>query len=243
MRRMMVSLLMIVILGALVWVLAPGETQPLEMVPAQAMGAVLADRFPESLDFLARTRVGEWLDLERLIGQNRPEMEWFSFLRDSLERACLIVHSVERKENGALRPHLTVLLKPGHRRRQFVEDWIRQKVVDRFGGSHVTSRRTDSVEEIRGPEKGQVLYLSMERGWLIVSNSEPGWKDVQLVLAERGPSLEEKQGFREIRSQIGSNYDLFFYFGGEAGLLLPEFGYGVRVSGDEVVDNYYSLDR
>ena len=38
--------------------------------------------------------------------------------------------------------------------------------------------------------------------------------------------------------------DLIFYFSGEgrAALLLPEFGYGVRIDGDEVTDRYWASE-
>jgi hypothetical protein len=123
-----------------------------------------------------------------------------------------------------------------------VEDWIRRKVVDHFGGSDLSFKEEGPTQVIRGPEKGQVFYLSYESGWMIVSNSESGWKDVQLVLAERGTSLAEKVTFREIVRQLGGEYDLLFYFSGESGSLLPECGYSVRLDGEEVYDSYYSID-
>jgi hypothetical protein len=137
---------------------------------------------------------------------------------------------------------MTVFLKPEPGCEPLMEDWIRQEVVERFGDRDLLFEEEGSALVLRGPEKGQILYLAYEPGWMIVSNSESGWKDVQLVLARQRASIVEKQSFREIQKQIGSQYDLFLYFGGEGGWMLPEFGYSVNIDGQHVCDAYYSID-
>jgi hypothetical protein len=243
MRRTLVALLMGFLLGVLVWMLLPAKVQPIEMIPSRILGLVIADRLPYSLDFLPKTRLGEWLELDQESLQSGPESEWFRLLSENLDKAMLVVHSLERKESGAFRPHMTAFLKPAVNHSLFVENWIKQEVMEHFGVEGVALQEEGSTTVIRGPKGGQILYSSTEGSWLIVSNSESGWKDVQLVLADRAPSLREKKSFGEIRRQIGDEYDLLFYFSGEDDSVLPEFGYGVQVDGEEVVDTYYSFDE
>ena len=64
MRRTLGALLASGLVGVLAWVLWPKKEQPIEMVPAQILGLVTADRLPESLGFLPKTRLGEWLEID-----------------------------------------------------------------------------------------------------------------------------------------------------------------------------------
>ena len=216
------------------------------MVPADLAGLVMVNRFPDSLDFLPQTRLGEWLNDDAGLFKARlaeqAEGEWFSVLKESLERACLVVHTLEQKESGAYRPHVTAYLWPLSGRSAAVEEWIQTKVVERFGVDRTTIVQEGAVRVFRGEAVGEVLYLSHERGYLIVSNSESGWKNVQLALAGRAPNLGERRSYKDVRSRIDQGIDLFFYFSGAAAhSLLPEFGYGVRVDKDQVTDLYWEV--
>lgn len=246
MRRAAFVLLTVgLIIGLILW-LRPADRPLEEMVPADLLGLVIINRVPDSFDFLSETRLGEWFNDGPALLQSslaeQAEGEWFFALRESLDRACVMVHTLEKKENGAFRPHLTAFLWPVSGRETAVEDWIRTKVINRFGEDRTKIVKEDSVQVFRGETDGQILYLRHERGYLIISNSEVGWKDVQLTLAGRAPHLGEKESFKDIRSRISQDIDLFFYFSGAGTYpLLPEFGYGVRIEEEHVTDLYWEV--
>jgi len=239
MRPALVVFVVLSLIGILLVWFGPSPIQPEQMAPAHLLGFMIVEKFPDSLDFIPRTKLGEWLDLEAAEFENQTFMEWFLALKQNLDRACLVLHTLERKENGAFRPHFTAFLHPASSRTEAAQDWIRQKVREKFGEG-ATVVEEDSAQVLRGSKEGQVLFMAAERGWLLVSNSEAGWKDVRLTLEGRAPNLGAKSSFREIQSQIRGDLDLFFYFSGE-GLapLVGEFGYGVRIDGKEVFDAYW----
>ena len=240
MRPALLVFVALSLIGILLWWFGPSRIQPEQMAPAHVLAFMIIERFPDSLDFIPETRLGEWLDLEATEFQNQTFKEWFLALTQYLDRACLVLHTVEHKESGAFRPHLTAFLHPASSRTEAAEDWIRQKVREKFGEGVTTIVEEDSAQVMRGSKEGQVLFMAAERGWLLVSNSEAGWKDVRLTLDGRAPNLGAKSSFREIQSQVSGDLDLFFYFNGE-GLapLVEEFGYGVRIDGKEVFDAYW----
>jgi len=158
MRRALIVLSVVVLIGGLVWMLRPAEFQPEEMAPASLLGLVIVERFPDSLEFLPKTRLGEWLDLEASELQNQLEGEWFVSLKGNVDRACLIIHSFSRKASGAIRPHVTAFLWPKPNRTNAVEDWICREVVKGFGDSNTTIVEEGTAQVIRGSKEGQVLY-------------------------------------------------------------------------------------
>jgi len=244
MRRTLVLLAIVLLIGALIWLLRSEERKPAELVPASALGLMIVNRFPDSFDFLSETRLGEWLELDPAELENRVAAEWFVALKGSLSRAILILHSVEQKESGSFRPHITAFLRPKFNRALEVKDWIFSEAAERFGKDVARVEEEGSAQVIRGLEAGQVLYVAIEEGWLIVSNSDFGWRDVQLVSSDRLPRLRSKKSFTEIENHIGTHQDLFFYFGGEGvDGLLPEFGYGVTIEGEEVIDSYWAIEQ
>jgi hypothetical protein len=241
--------LTLVVVGALlllvtaIWFFRPGPMEPAELAPSSLLGMVVVNKFPESLDFLPQTRLGEWLDLEPTEIEERLSTEWLDSLKEQVDQAILVIHTLQRKESGALRPHFTVFLWPRSGQGRAVESWIKGEVIKRFGKDSTTIREEGPVQVMRGSKKGEILYLSREKGWVIASNSESGWKDVQLTLANRAPSLADGIGFREIRNNIEADGDLFFYYSGQVGgFLLPEFGYSVIIEGEEVSDLYWSKE-
>lgn len=243
MRRTLVVIAVLVLLGTSIWMFRAGRLEPAEMVPASLLGMVVINDFPESLDFLPQTKLGEWLDLDPEEIQQRLAVETFAALQRSVDRAVLAVHTLEQKENGALRPHFTAFLWPMPCQTTILEKWIRGEVMKRFGSSTRISEE-GTAQVIRGSRPGQVLFLAREKGWLMVSNSESGWKDVLLTLADRAPSLAAKSSFKGIQSEIGPCGDLFFYYSGEGlDYLLPEFGYSVMIDGEVVTDNYWEVSR
>jgi hypothetical protein len=238
MWRTLVVIAVLALLGISLWIFRAGGPEPAEMVPASLLVMLVINDFPESMDFLPQTKLGEWLDIDPEEIQSRLAVDSLAALKESVDRAVLAVHTLEKKESGAFRPHFTSFIWPKAGQTATLETWIRGEVLKRFGsGTRISEEATAQV--IRGSQPGQVLFLSKEKGWLMASNSEFGWKEVQLTLADRAPSLATKTSFQDIQSQIGPFGDLFFYFSGKSSeYLLPEFGYSVMIDGEVVTDSY-----
>ena len=246
MRHALVVFLALVLVGTLFWWFQSPEIDV--MVPSELAGLVIVNRLPDSLDFLPRTRLGEWLDVEPVEIEAKLNLEidreWVDEFRKNLVQAAVILHSLQRRESGSFRPHFTGLLRLRRGWQPYVEEWLEQEVLGRFGEDQTKILEQGPVKVFQGEQDGQIFYMSSEDGWLIFSNSKRGWEAVQLTLAGRRPSLKEIRSFQEVRERVDDTSDLFFYFSGlGTEQFLPEFGYSVRLEGDQVDDSYWAVER
>ncbi|HUG43872.1 MAG TPA: hypothetical protein VMN76_06485 [Acidobacteriota bacterium] len=243
MKRWLAAAFLLALTGAL-WLYFSAAEDYEDLFPDTVLALIAVSDVPD-WQTLKESPLGEWAQLEGeegLAGQIPPEkLEAYSDLfRENLTGLWVGLHLLERKENGALRPHFTAVLAPRRGRLQSVEQWLSTQVLDVFG-QNASVERAGEARLFRGPEPGQILYVIRRQKVLVVSNSEAAWSETLAQWAGGANSLADDPGYRQVRSRLPSAPDLLVYFRGSRLLpFLPEFGYAVRWVDGEAFDNYYS---
>jgi hypothetical protein len=229
------------------WWLLNGVDEPgfNHFIPADAFGVLIINRFPDSLDFVSQTRLGEWVEID--LG-TRPELRdlyesgLVDNIRESGESVWLCVHGIRPSEGGSYRIDFTAFMTLHQGRGEYLEQIIEEAVIDHFGREETLVLDEDGVRILRGDEKGHIFYLSRTASFLTISNTREGWTQVTLARNRTIPSLAESPGYQQIVERLDSSADLFLYFGGARSFsFLPEFGYTIDIDGTEVRDSYFEV--
>lgn len=229
----------------LIWVLQPVERSAFEQfVPRDILGLMVLTHLPSRLDFLEHSSLGRWFDLvsqdleERVPDEVREEV--VPLFREELENVWLLIHHLEGKPEGSWRIHFTGLLKPQPFQRPALELRIERVVKDIFGSAQISEHQ--NVRLYRGSEPGQILYQVQMPDFLLISNSEEGWRKTLRTIAGEEVSLAETSSFRRVQSHLRMDGGLFLYFKANRLFpLFPEFGYLIRWHQDEFSEDYYEI--
>jgi len=246
MRHLAAALIMAILLLGLWWQLTTVDEPEFDhFIPASAAGVLVVNRFPDSLEFVSQTRLGEWVEID--LG-TRPEVRELyesglvEEIRRSVETVWLCIHTVSPSESSSYRIDFSAFLTPVPGRGANLEQLIEDAVIDRFGEEKTTVLEEDQVRILQGEEKGHIFYLKRAESFLALSNSQDGWLQCTLAQNRSVPSLAESPGYERILEHLDSRSDLFLYFGGSRSFsFLPEFGYTVDLEGAEVRDSYYEV--
>ncbi|MGH9340218.1 MAG: hypothetical protein ACRD1R_11695 [Acidobacteriota bacterium] len=249
MRLIILILLLLQFSAGLIWRLRPPQKEELySLIPKDVLGLIVIDEAPERLDFLERTQLGKWADVDiQSVREKIPPAlrEQLVLIFDhDLEEAWIFVHHLERQEEGSLRIHFSALLEPQALHQQALELRIKMGVLNTFGPSDTQVLEQENILIYRGTEPGQILYLVRMPGYLMISNSDPGWLRTLRTSAGKQESLAESYSFRKIKSHVWPGDGIFLYFNARQLFpLLPEFGYSVRWEEGEISDRYYEIKR
>lgn len=246
MRHLATLLITAILLLGLWWLLTSVDEPAFDrFIPADVFGVLVINSFPDSLEFVSQTRLGEWVEID--LG-TRPELRELyesglvDAIRESVESVWLCIHGIRLSESGSYRIEFTAFMALHHGRGEYLEQKFEDAVTDRFGPEKTSVLDEDGVRILRGEEKGHIFYLSRTAAFLSVSNTRAGWTQVQLARNRTIPSLAESFGYQSIVERLDSRSDLFLYFGGARSFsFLPEFGYTVDIDGKEVRDSYYEV--
>lgn len=246
MRHLAAALITATLLLGLWWQLTKvGEPGFDHFIPADAAGVLVVNRFPDSLEFVSQTRLGEWVEIDL---STRPEVRELyesglvEDIRQNVETVWLCVHTIRPSESGSYRIEFSAFLTPGPGRGADLEQVLEDAVIDRFGEEKTSVLEEDEVRIFRGEEEGHILYLKRTDNFLALSNTKEGWLQSTLAQNQSVPSLAESPGYRRILEHLDSRSDLFLYFGGSRSFsFLPEFGYTIDIEGTEVRDSYYEI--
>ena len=215
------------------------EPEYISFIPHDAAGVVIVRNLPESIESLQATRLGEWIDFESAAGSGSPTKEQFrkaaEFYRENASHMLLCLHSIQKKENGSLRPELTIFLRPFLGRTGALAEEIKKFVVSRFGEDRSKTEQIKNTTIIRGPEAGQVFYLELCDGYIAASNSEEAWNQLQAVKNMAGGKRLMPSWYPIMMEEQSA--DIYFYFKGVAGWA-PRFVYSISITGNGLTDSY-----
>lgn len=247
MRHIAVLIVIAVVAGAggAAWYFWPGNEKPIEWIPADAMGVIVVNEFPESVSPLAETRVAKVLGIEGADLDDHSEYidsAVLPELRRRVESAWVCVHGLRQKGVGTFRIEFSIVVQPKFTARDGVREWVEGMAVERFGAGSVEIREAGSSRVIQGAEAGQVFFSREVGGLLIFSNSETGLSAIDRTREGLTPAITGKAGFREAWREVGGGRGAFIYMaGGGPADLIPELGYGLRFDEDRVFDAYYEV--
>ncbi len=248
MRLFMVIVLLLCQLSlSLIWLLQPEQRSTFEQfVPQDILGLMVLTHLPSRLDFLERSSLGRWFDLdpqdleERIPDEVREQV--IPLFRDELENVWVWIHHLESQPEGSWRIHFTGLLKPRPFQLRALEFRIEQVVKDIFGGAQTQTLEHQNARLYRGSEPGQILYQVQMPDVLLISNSLEGWQKTLRTIAGEEASLAETTSFRRIQSHLRMDEGLFLYFNASRLFpLFPEFGYLIRWHQGEFSEDYYEV--
>ncbi len=246
MRHLAAALITAILLLGLWWQLTRVDEPAFDhLIPADAVGVLVINCFPDSLDFVSQTRLGEWVEID--LG-TRPEVRELyesglvEDIKESVETVWLCIHGIRPSESSSYRIDFSAFLAPRPGRGANLERIIEDAVIDRFGEEKTSVLEEDEVRIFRGEEKSHLFYLKRTDNFLAISNTQDGWLQCTLAQNRSIPNLAESSGYRRILEHLDSKSDLFLYFGGSRSFsFLPEFGYSVDIEGTEVRDSYYEV--
>jgi len=224
---------------AAIWHFA-AEREPsyLNYIPHDAAGVMIIRRIPDSLEDLKPTRLGEWLDLsekgEPESPSNETILELLDLFRVNINEVLFCLHSLQRKENGALKPELTAFLQPRIGRSEKLTETLTGYIESRFADG-MSKEVIDGILEIRGRQEGEVFYLESNPGFLAISNSEEAWKQYQALKRMSDGKVMMPPWYSRMKEDSGA--DICLYFKGISGWM-PGFFYSIHQTGSGLADSY-----
>ena len=218
--------LLATLLAATLWWVDRGRGDWLSRVPPNTLALVVLREIPADLDFLTESRLGEWFDTEGLseaaAGLEKQDLEQLLAFGQQVHSGWVAVHRVERKTNGALRPHLSGLLRPRQGAGR-LQTWLEAKMAERFTNSTLTVL-DDGSRLIEGQEEGQSLYMQPLGNDLLVANSADGWMRTRFAISAGW--RETEVSLQEALARPATDWDLLVFFRGPAPAdLVPPFLY------------------
>jgi hypothetical protein len=247
MRNLAIAVALVLTLLALLWYFfASSDAGYSASIPADSLGVVIVNEFPDSLQFLENSNVSEWLEIDA--GQVRDRLAvsepFLSYFQKNVRRMWICLHQLEQKDRGTFRIHFSAFVNVRRSQSKSFEQWLAESVTKAFGEGKTEIIRRQMVTTFRGEEPGHLLYHSVRPDCHVLSNSEEGWRALQQVEAGAKMGLSDLSGFQAVAAEIGLQRDVVVYFRG-AGVrwLLPEFGYGLDFEGNQVSDDYFEVER
>lgn len=224
---------------ATIWFLAEDrDPDYLSYIPHDAAGVLIIRRIPDSLEELKPTRLGKWLYLHEDAEARSPSggnlPEFLDLFSENLGEAIVCLHSLQRKENGAFKPEMTVFMQPLTGRAEPLADAMTGYIESRFG-EDMSKEVLDGILEIRGRDQGEVFFLEANPGFLAASNSEKAWKQYQAIKGMTEGKLMMPPWYGRMKEDSGA--DICIYFKGISGWL-PGFFYSIHQTPSGLADSY-----
>lgn len=244
-----VGLILLQLSTAMIWLLRPEKRSAFERwIPQDILALIVINDAPAHLDFLERTRLKNWFDLDadKLRQKVSPPMQEqiAQLFRRDLLSAWILVHRLGVKPGGSLRVDFSALLVPRPLHREALKLRIELATLNFFGAGDTSTFERENIRIYKGARPGQILYLVEMPDWLLISNSEEGWQSTLQTTTGLTPSLADSLRFRRVQSHLRIDSGLFVYFRGSELLpLLPEFGYVVPWNDEDDSDEYYEIPR
>ncbi len=219
---------------------APFEIPPL---PANLLGYAVVNEPRANLALLREIRL-EALELDA-----RDLEAGVSPVLDGLEQLAatgaphlwILIHGLERRPDAPGKIHFSLLVRRSPEREAQLEEAVRGLAESLF---QAPARLLEDgrVRLLLGPSPRQTLYQVRLPRWLVISNSEQGWKQTLDVWAGRAPSQASRAAYRNLRRRFDFGEGIFVYGDGRQVLpLLPEFGYQLRRRPWGLEDEFFPL--
>ncbi len=234
----------LILLALAGWLLFRGTDEiPLEMVPEDALALLGVNQMPPSLDSLVRVQLPEWIELDpdELVARLRTRLDpgALDLFDAHIRSAWFAAHRLSRKEDGSLRLHFSIHIRPRRGSRTALRQWILDRVHEEFEGESFQDEANDTTV-VRGPEPGQVFHLADRDGFLVASNCADAWESLESVRRGETPRIRESRRFLNLSGHVSPRSDLFLYVR-DLGLM-PGFAYGLAFAPDETAAvSFYQL--
>jgi len=211
----------------------------LSWVPYDAAGILIIRSLPESLESLKSTRLGEWIELGDAPDSSSPARDRVrkaaELYRGNASSLLLCLHRLKEKENGSLKPEMTVFLEPRSGRSEPLAEALIQYAGSRFEGGEAERESNGRITVIRGKEPGQEFFLETCDGFIAASNSADAWEELQAMKKMTAGKKLMPPWYSGLTEHPEA--DIYIYFRGITGWI-PGFVYTLTSSGAGFEDSY-----
>ncbi len=199
-------------------------------VPANVLALAVINRPNENLRLLSQIRLESFDVQADDWASGRPEAldQLRELSRAGPQRLWIVVHGLERRPGGSNKIHFSLWLKWTAGLEQKLEVSIK-RLAEALFGAPAEVLEDGEVRLLRGPAPQQLLYQIRLPAWLLVSNSEAGWRQSLDTWSGRRPGLAQRPSFQSLRRRFDLSRGIFLYCDASQVLpFVPEFGYQIR---------------
>lgn len=230
----------LVVISALVWIFVPNrEPEYLGYLPHNAVGIVIIRALPESLQTFRNTRLKEWIQL----GDHQEEASpWAGkynkareIFQDNIREMVICLHRVVIKNNGALKPEVTIFIQPRPGRAEILADKINSFVLSIVGGELPGDKADEVTAAARIESREKIFHLEIFPGYLAASNSEQSWEQFLALRKKSREKILMPPWYPEAKKS--GKADIFVYCRGFSGLI-PGFIYTIEQDESGPRDHY-----
>ncbi len=233
MRAVILTFAGLMVVSALMFFGAGGDASlgwSLPPIPADILAWIVVNQPDANLELLSQVKL-EAVSLEPADLGAAPPLALTRLRQAALlgqARIWILVHGLEKREEGARKIHLSLLLSRDEARDARLDEAVQQLAEALFEGP-AKVMEDGEVRVLAGTSPQQLLYQVRLPDVLVVSNSESGWRQVVEAWAGKRPLMSQTSAFQKLDRHFNLTQGILVYCDTKQIVpFLPEFGYQIR---------------